>query len=360
MSTFLGLPAALAPYAPEAGWVLWRWEMRKNKKTGETKRTKPLLQARDPSKYAKSDDPTTWADFDTALAAYRASKADGIGLCMFNSNLVAFDVDDCRDLNTGTIEPAARRLIERAKSYVEITPSGTGLRIIGTGSGPPVQRKQAVPGANGMTIETYRNTKRYIVVTGNALPEATERLADEDALAGEVVAKLDEAAKKVKAQKAKASGQKKRGAKLDLDDIIRDGEGGLFGGDRSRAVWFVINELLRRGNGDDDIVAVLLDRNNRISDHVYDQSNPRDYVVRQIERARNPLDWKDLTMPAKTAMASNVGNALLGLREDKELCDVLAYDWMLCASVLVKPLFAYDPTFKTRPMTDAGISAPET
>jgi hypothetical protein len=349
MTTFRGLPPALQPYAAQARWVVWRFETRKGKTT------KPPRQARDPRKYAKSDDPATWADFDTALRAYRAGKGDGIGLCLLNSDLLAFDLDDCRNSSTGDIEPAARRLIERAKSYVEVTVSGTGLRIVGTGAGRKVHRKQEVPGANGMTIETYRKCERFIVVTGNALPEAAERLADEDALVDEIVAKLDEAAKKAKAQKA--SGQQKRRAKPDLDDIIRNGEGGHFGGDRSRAVWYAINELLRRGDTDAQIVAILLERNNRISDHVYDQSNPHDYVARQIERARNPLNWKGRTMIPKTTMASNVGNALLGLREDKELCDVLAYDEMLCAPVLVNHYSPTDPTFKTRPMNDADYVA---
>jgi hypothetical protein len=341
VTTFLDLPAALTHYAQEPRWVLWRWEIRKGKKT------KPPYDARHPRKHASSNDPATWADFATALAAYKSGQGDGIGLCLLNSNLVAFDLDDCRDANTGQIEPSAIQLVKRAQSYAEVTPSGSGLRILGTGTGPRIQRKQAVPGANGMTLETYRGCERFIAVTGNALPGTATKLADNDQLVDEIIAELD-AANKTKGQK-KQHQQKQ----LDLDDLIRNGEGGHFGGDRSRAVWFVINALIRRGDSDEQIVAMLLDHSNRISEHVYDQPNPRHYARKQVEKARN---WKGQLMDAKTAIASNLANAMLGLSHDPALVNALGYDEMLCTTMLMRPLFAHDPAFVPRPVTDADIA----
>jgi hypothetical protein len=350
MTTFYGLPPALTPYAGEPRWVLWRFETRKGKTT------KPPYQARAPRKHANCRIEATWADFTAALNAYQAGQGDGIGLCLYGSDLIAFDLDDCRNITTGELEPAARELIDRAKSYVEITPSGAGLRIIGIGTGPKVHRKQTVPGANGMTIETYRKAERFIAVTGNALPEATAQLANEDALIDEIVAKLD-AAKQAKSTKSsKARGKRKKG-KLDLDDLIRNGERGQFGGDRSKAVWYVIHRLIRRGDADDDIVAVLLDRNNRISDHIFDQPNPQEYARRQVGKARSSHDWTDKTMEPTTPIASNLGNALLGLRSDLALCDVFGFDEMLQVPVLLRPLFGSDPGFTVRPVIDADVAA---
>jgi hypothetical protein len=71
-----------------------------------------------------------------------------------------------------------------------------------------------------------------------------------------------------------------------LERIIRDGESGAFDGDRSRAVWWVVNEMLRRGHVERSIVATLLDHANKISDHVYAQTQPRKYVERQIAKAK--------------------------------------------------------------------------
>ena len=137
-----------------------------------------------------------------ALAAYRAGQADGIGFCLFGSGVAAFDLDDCIN-DKGELEPAAKDLIERARSYVEITPSGRGLRILVLGAGAKVHRKQSVPGANGMSIETYRGCERFIAVTGNALPESAHELAAGDELIDQVVAELD-AAKETKAKSAGA------------------------------------------------------------------------------------------------------------------------------------------------------------
>jgi hypothetical protein len=97
------------------------------------------------------------------------------------------------------------------------------------------------------------------------LPEATAQLADNDRLIDEIVAELDIAKARGKERKARRKKRKARGnGKLDIDDLIKNGEGGLFGGDRSRAVWFVVNELLRRGLSADAVVAILLDRDNQI------------------------------------------------------------------------------------------------
>jgi Virulence-associated protein E-like domain len=349
MSTFMSLPAALKPYASEKRWVLWRWETRKGK------RTKPPRCAFDPNRYAKSNDPTTWSDFDTTLKAYESGKADGIGLCLLGSGLGAFDADDCRNSVTGDIEPAAQKLIKRAQTYVEITPSGTGLRILLASTGPRVQRKQPVPGANGMTIETYRACERFIAVTGNALPQSAASIAGDNGLIDEVVAQLDEVAKKAKQGSSKSKHARR---KLDLDDIVKNGEGGHFGGDRSKAVWWAIHEMMRRGQADAAIANALLDRGNKISEHVFDQVDPHSYAQKQIAKARLDTKWINRTMEAKVLAASNLGNALLGLRADPQLSDALAYDEMLQAPVLMRHLFEPpDPDFVARLVTDKDVAA---
>ncbi len=147
-------------------------------------------QAAHPSKKAKNNDPSTWSDFATAIAA--VEEADGIGFCLFNSEYGAFDLDKCRDAMTGMIAPWASELIARANSYTEVTVSGTGLRIIGRATGPKIHRQQSVNnGVEGAKLETYRNAERYIVMTGNALPGSPSDLAELDTMMDEVVAELD-------------------------------------------------------------------------------------------------------------------------------------------------------------------------
>ena len=57
-------------------------------------------------------------------------------------------------------------------------------------------------------------------------------------------------------------------------------------GNRSHDMWWVINELLRRDVPSSAIVSTLLDHANKISDHIYDQPNPRTYAERQVTEAK--------------------------------------------------------------------------
>ena len=151
------LPIVLESLVKLPHWVLWRWE-----KAGK-KYTKVPYQPN--GKKAKNNDPKTWNSYDVVLKA--VSDFDGIGFCLFNSDIAAFDIDHCRDPKTGVIDSWAASLVERVASYTEITVSGTGLRIIGKGNRPRLQRK--FPVTNGVSVEVYRNTERYIVITGNPL-----------------------------------------------------------------------------------------------------------------------------------------------------------------------------------------------
>jgi primase-polymerase (primpol)-like protein len=181
------LPPALTPLATENRWVVWKWVVGKN-----GKRTKPPFQGWAPGRHASSTDPKTWGDLKAAMLAYTEGKADGIGFVLTNSDLVAFDIDHCRDSASGEIHPWARDLVRRCGSYAEVTPSGEGIRIIGRGNGPPVHRKFNVPNANGLSVEIYRKAERYITVTGLQIDGAIHPMANIDAPA-ETVARLSTA-----------------------------------------------------------------------------------------------------------------------------------------------------------------------
>ncbi len=77
----------------------------------------------------------------------------------------------------------------------------------------------------------------------------------------------------------------------DHDDLIRTGGAKLFGGDRSKAVWKVINAMLRLGYLQRTIIATLLDRRNGISAHVLDQKEPRAYAERQVAKAKRRIKF---------------------------------------------------------------------
>jgi hypothetical protein len=291
------LPPALAPLVAQDKWLMWRWERVKDKWT------KPPYQ---PSgARAKNNDPKTWNSYATAMEAL--PRWDGIGHCLLNGDIAAFDIDDCRDPNSGSIDPWAIALVERAKSYAEITVSGTGLRIIGRGIGPTIQRKFPVNGA--LSCEVYRNCARYIVVTGNPLPFASLSLANIDEVIDTIVCEFDSKRKTKGKEQQQQPGQEED----KLEKIIRDGEGGYYDGDRSDAVWFVINQMLRRGYREEAILIQLLDKRNEISAHIYDQANPHEYAKRQITKAINAIRLEGTNnVPFKTP--DNICVALLKLK----------------------------------------------
>ena len=135
-------------------WVVWRAEFRKDK---WTKVPYDSLTHRK----AKSNDSKTWRDFEIALKAYQENgNYDGIGFALSaNDPYVGWDLDHCRDPETGKIEPKATDIINKLNSYTEISPSGTGFKIFCIGVKPGDKAKKG-------NVEMY-NHSRFFTVTGN-------------------------------------------------------------------------------------------------------------------------------------------------------------------------------------------------
>jgi len=270
------LPAALTPLVeyPRPHWVIWRKVLKNGKFT------KVPYQARNPQRKAETDDPSTWATYEQALAAAKTDGVDGIGFVLTDTDLAVFDVDDCCNVATGMIHNWAKALIDQAGTYTEVTPSNKGIRIIGRGDGAEIHRK--LPVADGVSCEIYRKATRYITITGRQLGDT--QIVNVDAVMDATLVELEE--RKEKPGTPEDGGQHAR--HVELDDVIKNGCYEHFQNDQSRAVYFVINEGIREGWSDDDIVAVLLNRENEISRHNYEAhpENPEKYVRDQITRAR--------------------------------------------------------------------------
>jgi putative DNA primase/helicase len=261
-------------YIDKPQWVGWR-----PKRLSGGKYTKPPYNPNDPKQLAEPNNPATWETFDVALAAHQRGEFTGIGLCILNTNIVAFDLDNCV-VDGSVTEPYADDLIKRTDTYTELSPSGTGLHIFGIGSGSSINRKQKVPNGHGMSVETCRAAAKYFTLTGNAF--GPEKKLNGSAKPDEVVTELEGEKKEEKPSRPKPGKPR-----IDLDDVIKNGRYDLFKSDRSRAVWFVVNALIRAGKTDDEIKVLMLDRSNKISEHVHDQKQGAEkYLDRQIAKAR--------------------------------------------------------------------------
>jgi hypothetical protein len=169
-----GKPTMLAPiYAniPEEmqerrQWI--NWKLQKNPKlTGKAWTKIPL----DPhtGRKAASTRENTWVDFGFACQRYEEYAAqqgkgtsEGLGYILRGEH-VGIDLDNCRNPKTGEIAPWAKDIIDRISSYTEVSPSGTGIRIICRGHLPPGARRKG-------PVEMYDQTSpRYLTITGHIL-----------------------------------------------------------------------------------------------------------------------------------------------------------------------------------------------
>src|SRR5262245_33730392 len=246
------LPSALLPLTDQPRWVVWPWELRTTK-AGKSKWTKPPRMARDPSRNARSNDPETWGSYGEAIATVTAGKADGIGYMLKDSNVGAMDLD--HGVDGEKLEDWAERLHQEASgSYQEITVSGTGMRIIGTVQGPETHRRFAID-RNGAGIELYRDTARYITISGLEMEPICAALPPLDRL--------------IDTRLARHSGEpagldfndagRQDGA--DYDDLIRDG---APEGDRSEKFQAVVWHLAGKGFSADAITDELAKHPNGI------------------------------------------------------------------------------------------------
>ena len=100
-------------------WVAWKLVER------DGSLTKPPFIV-GTNRHASSTDPSTWTTYEAAIASVAATgigKENGLGFAIggaaLDLNLIAIDIDGCRDTD-GTIAPWADELLTAAGGYTEI------------------------------------------------------------------------------------------------------------------------------------------------------------------------------------------------------------------------------------------------
>jgi putative DNA primase/helicase len=279
-ANLLRLPEALHELADERHWVVWSWEPRQ-RKDGDW--TKPPRQARDPNKCARSNDPSTWGRYADAVKRWKNKEADGIGFMLLGSGIGASDLDHCCRRNAEhrkvKIDPWARELCDEANgAYREVTVSGKGLRIIGKADGPELHRRFAING-NGAGVELYRNTPRFITVSGIQLGNCTT-LPPLDKFLDDVLARYEDSPARGEHHDA-----------IDYEDIIAHG---AMQGERSDLFHRVVWHLASRGRSVDEIIDELARYPEGIG------AKYADRLAKEVERSyrkwqrQNPARQRDL------------------------------------------------------------------
>ena len=144
-------------------FCLWRYEQQ-----GE-RRTKMPYNPNFPQERAKSNDQTTFSPIGKATAAAEQGRFDGIGIGIFGS-LAGIDIDHCID-DAGKLSPMAQDIVQTMNAYTEISPSGTGLRILFYAPGFSYDKDSYYIKESKQGLEIYiaGMTQRYLTVTGNTM-----------------------------------------------------------------------------------------------------------------------------------------------------------------------------------------------
>ena len=160
MSNFNAIPQSLRDIGLFCCWVLETKNGRKTKVPYD-----PLTGQR-----AQTNNPNTFTDFTTALN--EASHYSGLGFLITN-DLFVIDCDNCKNPDGSLTQPSAEIVSVFKGCYMEWSPSGKGLHIIGKADGFSFDKNTYWMNNRKLGIEAYISggTNRFMTLTGSVFHE---------------------------------------------------------------------------------------------------------------------------------------------------------------------------------------------
>lgn len=170
------LPAPLQGLALHPRFVVWD-PQEINEKGAQVKSPR---RPDNPARWASTRRPDTWGSWAAVQAIQQTDPGLRAGYVLTQDQQHVFlDLDGCRDPETGVVDPWAQTILTNCHSYVEITPSGRGLRVVGLAEPDTRPIMEVIPASllggpaagqrphgKDPQIEVYFNTPRYVTVTG--------------------------------------------------------------------------------------------------------------------------------------------------------------------------------------------------
>jgi predicted P-loop ATPase len=151
-------------------WVLWRKEMKKGSKPTK-------VPYKGIGEYASSTNPATWSTYEKLDKKFFTGKGVspdsswGIGIVFEKSaNIIGIDFDNC--VENGKVHQDVARFIKLSDTYVEYSPSGTGIHLLFQRIGE--EDINLIANKNhfkDFAIEVYVSG-RYFTFTGNESAES--------------------------------------------------------------------------------------------------------------------------------------------------------------------------------------------
>ena len=152
------------------GWILWMYEWRERwvkPPCGPNGARLPGWQR-----------PSSRLSFRYAVELARTGSPHGVGGVGFvftpQTPFVGIDIDHCRDRATGEIAPDIVQVLEGLGTYAEVSPSGTGIHIIGrVDNKAELVKLVERHGVKHGTLDIFV-AGRFLTMTGKVLPGYTE------------------------------------------------------------------------------------------------------------------------------------------------------------------------------------------
>lgn len=154
----------------------WRWKWDGKAKQGKGHWTKPPVNVRTGGP-GSSTDSATWCALETAIDAQRKGFVDGAGFVLgaddCGIHFAGIDLDDCRNPDTEELSDIAQDIIAMMDTYCEVSPTGTGVKLLCIGSLPDGAKTKNKAG----TVELYASG-RYFTLTGNRIEGTPKRVEE--------------------------------------------------------------------------------------------------------------------------------------------------------------------------------------
>ena len=146
-------------------WCWWYPQPRRNKPDKIDK-----IPANDKSRRISTASGEAWLDYQTAEATYNSKKQGGVGILLDKrTGLVGLDFDSCLQVDKNGkyrfTDKSLPGILSKLGGYQEISPSGTGVRVLGYDF---AGLSDFIDNANGVEVYTG-DAPRFVTVTGRAL-----------------------------------------------------------------------------------------------------------------------------------------------------------------------------------------------
>ena len=154
--------------------ALKQWVCYRTKKQEE--KTAKFMISAVTGEFAKSNDASTWTDYDSAFRYMVAKRMEGLAFVL-TEGLVFVDIDHVTDEEGNVGEFALKLLEELPDTYAERSVSGKGVHIFCYGKFP----ENALKRNDDLGLEMY-DTKRFVCITGDLIDGRNTILDYSDAI----------------------------------------------------------------------------------------------------------------------------------------------------------------------------------